>query len=431
MVTELYPSDCTNVKPATNWNSTVFDGIMNDFYQAVCGPNAASGECKLSVVQQLSTMPSWMYTGGMDPNDLPEDPWNTTDPFGKYAAGGSLVDKTCGQMARYMGRLAGWYTNGGFKDECGHWHESGFFYKWYGLSVLNEDEHHIQPDNGVAYTVCYDAIKHAVAAANPSIVPIGPEIINGHPLEYMKYFLNKSNHDDKEEPLVSSYHWGTSATGPTGETFFTSWDAFVNNTVDVFEGYKKELKSKTELVLNEYIPFVNDWCDCTGNEKLCGGQADPGGKCPNWQDPATAGGDHNLEHAKGIRINRKTVGWNAAAACFAYGYGTLASRGYKFVGQDQLIGGTWPDNEPAVSMLDWQTGEVNAKYWVTNLLATTVGTDKKKELITANVSDAASIYVLPYRMKSDLGLLIGIVRYSPLGVMLCVYAVPKPLNMVV
>jgi hypothetical protein len=42
--------------------------------------------------------------------------------------------------------------------------------------------------------------------------------------------------------------------------------------------------------------------------------------------------------------------WNAAAAVFAYGYGTLAELQYKYVGQDQLIGGTWPDNEPAVGL---------------------------------------------------------------------------------
>ena len=30
------------------------------------------------------------------------------------------------------------------------------------------------------------------------------------------------------------------------------------------------------------------------------------------------------------------------AACFAFGYATLAELQYKYVGQDQLIGGTWP-----------------------------------------------------------------------------------------
>ena len=30
VVTELFPSDCTPSKPATNWNSTLFDGVMRE-----------------------------------------------------------------------------------------------------------------------------------------------------------------------------------------------------------------------------------------------------------------------------------------------------------------------------------------------------------------------------------------------------------------
>jgi hypothetical protein len=30
VVTELRPSDCTESKPATNWNSTMFDSIMRE-----------------------------------------------------------------------------------------------------------------------------------------------------------------------------------------------------------------------------------------------------------------------------------------------------------------------------------------------------------------------------------------------------------------
>jgi hypothetical protein len=108
VVTELTPPRCTKDTPETNWNSTVFDAIMSDFMSAVCGPNAVTGECKLSVVQQLSTMPSWMYVGGMDPKNLPQNPWNTTDPFDLYGAGTELIDPSCGQMARYFGRLVWW-----------------------------------------------------------------------------------------------------------------------------------------------------------------------------------------------------------------------------------------------------------------------------------------------------------------------------------
>lgn len=138
----------------------------------------------------------------------------------------------------------------------------------------------------------------------------------------------------------------------------------------------------TELALNEFIPFNNDWCDVEQASQLmqrysAGAGSEPAdqlaldprslpsprsGGCPNWQDKRVAG----------IKANRQTLGWNSAAACFAYGYGRLAQLGYKFVGADQLIGGPWPDNEPAVSSLDWTTGQPNAKYWAISMLAKAV-----------------------------------------------------------
>ena len=109
------------------------------------------------------------------------------------------------------------------------------------------------------------------------------------------------------------------------------------------EAFKATTGQTTEMVLNEFIPFVRDWCDCNGLEHLCGGQRFPA-TCPSWQDPATAGGDPNLAHGKGIGMNKQTWSWHAAAAVFAYGWATLAELQYKYVGQDQLIGG-----EPAPS----------------------------------------------------------------------------------
>ena len=61
---------------------------------AVCGPDAVTGSCKLSVVQQLSTMPSYMYMGGFCPNPkgcLPDFPWNTTGKFNSYNQGDTLA----------------------------------------------------------------------------------------------------------------------------------------------------------------------------------------------------------------------------------------------------------------------------------------------------------------------------------------------------
>ena len=77
----------------------------------------------------------------------------------------------------------------------------------------------------------------------------------------------------------------------------------------------------------------------------------------------------------------------------------------KFVGQDQLIGGTWPDNEPAVSCMDWQTGQVNSKYWVTSLLAKTVGGKQSKTILNSTVNgqsrgNSSVAYVMPYELDT-------------------------------
>jgi hypothetical protein len=52
-----------------------------------------------------------------------------------------------------------------------------------------------------------------------------------------------------------------------------------------------------------------------------------------------------------------SAGSNLAASWFGYALGNLAERGFMDVGQDQLAGGPSPDNEGAVSMLDWHTGQ--------------------------------------------------------------------------
>lgn len=391
VVTELTPPNCNATHPATNWDSAAFDEVMSDFYSAVCGPGAADGACERSVVQQLSSMPSWLFVDGYDYTKLPADPWDTPDPFDVYTAGGALKDPSCEEMARYFARLAGWYTAGGFHDECGHWHASGLRYAWYGLSILNEDEHHLQPDGGPAYTTCYDAVKAAVAKVNPQIVPAGPEWAVPA-VDVLGYFLNASNHADGAPPPLVTYHWASSHDAATAETFFTAWDGALKDNVDPIGALVDP--ARTQLGLNEFIPFVKDYYDCKGvPADVCSEAADV---YSGWMDPRFAQGDPDLQHARGIGINRTTVSWNAAASLFAYAFGTLAERGYLFVGQDQLIGGTWPDNEPAVSMLDWQSGEPNAKYWVTRLLAAGVGSRASKRLSPSNSSDPSALYALAF-----------------------------------
>jgi hypothetical protein len=385
VVTELTPPDCTATKPATNWNSTLFDGIMRDFMSAVCGADAVHGSCTHSVAQQLSTMPDWLYKDAFPiPNGtIPPDPWQYNSFCGYdginvngtwkdqcYSGSSTLNDETCGELADYMTRLVAHYTAGGHHDSCGHWHPSGFHYNWAVLSVLNENERNTM---GPRYTRCFDAIRERVGKYNPTIRLAGPEIVLGAQGAYTHYFLDPANHKDRKAPDIISNHaffnGGVSS-------FFTGVDEFLPLVRDLVS--ERDSKApNTELVLNEFIPVVQDWCDPSDAAEVFAKHGDAfahdiqsSAGCPSWQSPAS----------QSVGINRKTLSWNAAAACFAYGFGMLGLQGYTYVGADQLIGGVWPDNEPGVSCLDWKTGQVNSKYYAIQMLANALGSGPKSFL---------------------------------------------------
>lgn len=225
-VAELTPSDCTSTKPATNWNSTLFDGVVRDFMAAVCGPSAVlNSSCTHSVAQQLSTMPAWLYKGQYPrpAGSVPADAWeyNSFDAYSWNAA--ELVDETCEEMAAYVARVVAHYTRGGHHDACGHWHPSGFHYQWDFLSVLNENEHSIGGDR---YVKCFDAWRRAVAGVNPHVTLIGPEtVIWQGSLDYTPKFIDPKNHDGSGAPRVVTNHWASSEAGGTsGEGYFKALD---------------------------------------------------------------------------------------------------------------------------------------------------------------------------------------------------------------
>jgi hypothetical protein len=117
--------------------------------------------------------------------------------------------------------------------------------------------------------------------------------------------------------------------------------------------------------------FMNSWCTIPPDA--------PAGENCDWQS--------NSSHA--VLMNRATLGWSASAASFAYAFGRLSELDFFIVGQDQLIGGPWPNNEPAVASLDWDTGLPNAKYYAINMLATAFGT-APRNLFNTSVSSAAT-----------------------------------------
>jgi hypothetical protein len=80
--------------------------------------------------------------------------------------------------------------------------------------------------------------------------------------------------------------------------------------------------------------------------------------------------------------------WNLCAALYAYLYAELAKRGIEVAGESQLVG--YPTQFPSVSMVDWNTGQPNARYWVLKLLRDNFGPGDK---LVETTSGTPYVYV--------------------------------------
>jgi hypothetical protein len=169
------------------------------------------------------------------------------------------VNETCADMAGYVGRLVEHYTQGGHHDSCGHWHGGGFTYNWDFISILNENEHNT---GGTRYTICFDAIRAVVEnTLNSSVRLAGPEEVL-YAKEYTYAFLDPKNHKDGRAPdILSNHFYGGALGGKDGhdyEGFFTNIDNWMESLVLPLVALKDAVAPKTELLLNEFIPFLNE-----------------------------------------------------------------------------------------------------------------------------------------------------------------------------
>ena len=67
--------------------------------------------------------------------------------------------------------------------------------------------------------------------------------------------------------------------------------------------------------------------------------------------------------------------WNLSGAMYAYLFAELARQGIDVAGESQLVG--YPTQFPSVSMVDWNTGQPNARYWVLKLIHDNFGPGDK------------------------------------------------------
>lgn len=318
----------------TFWDFSLIDPMTVDFLEATRGR---------TVIVNFSTIPQWMFKTEK-PVAYPADPdqatWN-------YTQGTEPVDPSFKQVGDYYARLVSWYTRGGFTDEFGVRHNSDHHYKIDYWEVLNEVdfEHQMTPET---YTRLYDAVVSAVRRVQPGMKFVGLALASpSNEPHYFEYFLNPRNHAAGIPLDMISYHFYAVPSPDENVdvsqfTFFDQAERFLN-TVRYIESIRKRLSPGTRTTIDEIGSIYNS--------------------------------DFGQEKADYVYKPLPESYWNLSAATYAYVYSELAKQGIDVAGESQLVG--YPTQFPSVSMVDWKTGQPNARYWVLKLIHDNLGPGDK------------------------------------------------------
>jgi hypothetical protein len=309
----------------TSWDFSLIDPMTKDFLAATDGH---------SPVMNFSTTPAWLWKTPK-PVTYPADP---NQVAWQYTQGTELRDPTGKELGDYYGRLVSWYVNGGFTDELGVRHTSGYHYKFPVWEVMNEvdGEHSMTPEQ---YTARYDAIVDAIHRASPNTkfmgIALGGPSANPH---YFEYFLNHAHHKPGTPIDFVSYHFyavpsPTQTIADWQYTYFDQANGFLN-TVRYVETIRKRLSPQTRTDLDELGVISSDDT-----------QQDKPGHVTQPIPPAY---------------------WNLAGSLYAYLYIELARLQIDIIGESQLVG--YPTQFPSVSMMDWINNKPNARFWVLKLI---------------------------------------------------------------
>jgi hypothetical protein len=320
-VAELDPP----TKEKTSWDFSLIDPIVIDFLHATAGH---------STIMNFSTQPSWLFVQkkpvvvSADPNGVQWD----------YVQGKELRDPGGTELADYYGRLVSWYTKGGFKDELGRSHESGYHFNFPWWEVFNEidGEHQPTPEQ---YVTEYDAVVSRLHAIDPQMKFVGLALAfpERNP-DMVEYFLDHHHHRAGIPIYMVSYHFYAA---PRFEQTVDSWQYSFFDQADRFlatmryaDAIRRRLSPQTMTAFDEVgTELPTDWHPDKPNE------AGP---------PIPA------------------IYWNASAAVFGYIFLESAKMGIDVINESQLVG--FPSQFPSVTMLDWNTGVPNARFEALRLL---------------------------------------------------------------
>ncbi len=321
----------------TSWDFSHIDPTLDDFMKATEGH---------TVVLNFSTIPAWMWKTDK-PVTFPDDP---NQVFWNYTQGTELRDPTMKEASDYFARLLAWYTKGGFTDELGKRHESGHHYKIAYWEVLNEIEfeHHWSPE---MYTKFYDSVTAAMRAVDPQIKFMALALAQpsvGDSAKMFEYFLDPAHHKPGTPMEFITYHFYAHPTPEQriGEWQYTFWDQAEGflGTVRYVEAMRKRYQPAMKTDLNELGVILSE-------------------------------DDKEIRNPGYVAKPEPEGYWNLAGSMYAYLYMQCALMNIDVLGESQLVG--YRSQFPSVSMVNYETGAPNPRYWVLKLLKDNFGPGDK------------------------------------------------------
>lgn len=157
--------------------------------------------------------------------------------------------------------------------------------------------------------------------------------------KYYEYFLNPQNHKPGTPLDYISFHFYASPALDEGldgwqHTFFNQADGFIATTRFIL-AIRDRLSPQTKIDTDELgVILPTDGLEIMASKAL----------------------PDKIPHRY----------WNAAAALYGFLFIELSKLGVDVIGESQLVG--YPSQFPSVSMMNYNTGKPNARYWVLKMI---------------------------------------------------------------
>jgi hypothetical protein len=346
----------------TFWDFTYIDPVVEDYFANTSGRHNVN----------IGTIPRWMFK--VPPIDLPTDPAASLYAYTRDTNGDLLKDPTGRQFGEYQARIFSWYTQGGFTDELGRLHKSSYHYKIDYWGVMNEQsiENHLSIEQ---YTRLYDQTVIAIRKIDPQVQFIAPEFAGIKDLnEAERYFLDPRNHDPAALPVewfaFHNYVMATDDPSTWQEAFFTGKGNPFGATVASFDGVlrqvieiRDQLSPKTKIAIDELGTFDTI----------------------NPIDPAHFDMENNPATTAAPYSAYSPLYWVASGGNWAANFLTAERLGVPIFSMTQMVGA--PTQSESCSMINWDTAQPNAHYWVLSLISHNFGPGDKLYPTESSVSD--------------------------------------------